>query len=170
MRSPAKIKAHTTVEKMFQWLQHAPDEWAYKRRLAVWLTYTGKLHARQVAAVLGVSTQSVWLWIGQYNRTGPEGLRRKGRGGRRWGYLSQEDELAIVRPFLEKTRSGQQPQPASLKLLIEAKIGRPVSLSYVYRLLERHGWSDIVAQSRMPPLSTAMDDFKKLAMPWRRKA
>lgn len=169
MRAPAQIEDHLTIEKMFQWLQGAPDEASYKRRMAVWLTHTGKLHAHKVAEVLGVSTQSVWLWIGQYNRKGPDGLQRKGRGGRRWGYLSPSDELAILGPFLEKIRSGQRPQPSSLKPLMEERIGRPVSMSYVYRLLERHGWSDVIAQSQRPaPSLSEADDFRKYSTPWLR--
>jgi len=167
IRAPAGITTHMTVQKMFQWLQNVPDEWACKRRMAVWLTYTGKLNARQVAEVLGVSVQSVWLWIGQYNRKGPDGLRRKGRGGRRWSYLNGADEAAIIQPFLQKIRNGQRPQPSSLKLLIEERLGRSVSTSYVYRLLERHGWSDVIAQSRASAIPEA-GDFRKYAMPWLR--
>ncbi len=167
MRPPAQIKAHTTVQKMFLWLQSAPDEWTYKRRMAVWLTYTGKLNARQVANVLGVSTQSVWLWVHQYNRMGPDGLNRKGRGGRRRSCLTPAEETALLRPFMDKTRNGLKPRPSSLKSVIEDKIGRPVSMSYVYRLLARHRWSDVIAQSQaaarpvQPPT-----DYRKYAMPW----
>ena len=110
MRPPARIKSWLSIEKMFQWLQSAPDEPAYKRRLAIWLTYTGKLHANKVAKVLGVSTQAVWLWIRQYNDSGPSGLKRNGRGGRRWGFMTLQQEAELLRPFIRKARSGSGAQ------------------------------------------------------------
>ena len=71
MRPPAAIKDWLTAEQMLDWLSDAGDAESLQRRLAVWMTATGKLHAHHVAAMLGVSLQAVWLWIGQYNKHGP---------------------------------------------------------------------------------------------------
>ena len=169
MRAPAQIEEHLTIEKMFQWLQGAPDEASYKRRMAVWLTHTGKLHAGKVAEILGVSTQAVWLWIRHYNAEGPAGLDRKGRGGRRWAYLTIEAEAELLKPFLAMTRAGRRPKPATLKPLIEQKLGRKVSMGYIYRLLARHNWAEEVAQSHsVAKKPDVADDFRKYSRPWLR--
>lgn len=84
MRKPAQIKSWLTPEELLSWLKEAPTVEAYQKRLAVWLTYIGPFHAQEVAKMLGVSKQAVWLWLGQYNKHGPDALDRKGRGGRRW--------------------------------------------------------------------------------------
>ena len=110
MRPCARIKPWQSIEKMFQWLQDAADESSYKRRLAIWLTHTGKLHAGKVAEILGVSTQAVWLWIRQYNNAGPGALERKGRGGRCWGFMSLQKETELLKPFIRKARSGYPPK------------------------------------------------------------
>lgn len=170
MRPPAEIKTWVSVEKMFQWLQMAPDESSHKRRMAIWLTHTGKLHANKIADILGVSTQAVWLWIAQYNSKGPSGLDRHGRGGRRWSYLTYAEELDILKPFMRAVRAGKQPKPSSLKPVIEQKFGKSVSMPYIYRLLARHGWDEEIAQSHIKDYRPAVgDDFKKYTQPWNRK-
>ena len=52
MKQPALIKPYLTVEQMFKWLQKAPNEDSHKRRMAIWLIYTGRLHARKVYNVV----------------------------------------------------------------------------------------------------------------------
>ena len=115
MRPPPKIKPHLPIEQMFNWLQAAPDQDAYKRRMALWLAHTGNLHAHRIAQVLGVSKQAVWLWVGQYNRLGPKGLDRKGRGGRRWAFLSRWQEQQLLKPFIKDVRSGKRPKTKEIK-------------------------------------------------------
>ncbi|MHC4518554.1 MAG: helix-turn-helix domain-containing protein [Planctomycetota bacterium] len=171
MRPPAQIKGWLSIEKMFRWLQEAPDEAAHKRRMAIWLTHTGRLHANKVAGILGVSTQAVWLWVRQYNDHGPDGLVRNGRGGRRWGFMTPEREAKLLRPLIQKAKAGHPPAPRAIRRIIEGQLGRDVSMSYVYRLLRRHNWADLLARSRRA--STRQPDagtFAELAKPWRREA
>jgi len=169
MRPPATIKPHFSIDEMFQWLQDAPDEASHKRRMAIWLTRTGNLYAKQVAKVLGVSVQAVWLWIRQYNTHGPAGLERSGRGGRRWGFLTPEQEAELLKPYLRDLHNGVITPPAQIKKVIEEKIGRTVSAPYVYRLLQRHRWAEIIAQSN--PLSAVqkrLEEHLKVMRPWLR--
>ena len=154
---------------MFQWLQNAPDEDAHKRRMAIWLTHTGNLHAKQVAKVLGVSLQAVWLWIRQYNDHGPAGLERIGRGGRRWGFLTPEQEIELLNPYIRKLRNGVVTSPSEIRKVIEQKLGKGVSMPYVYRLLQRHQWAEIIAQ--LGPSAEdreRVDGYLKVARPWLR--
>ena len=97
MRKPAQIESWLTPEEWLSWLKEAPSVEAYQKRLAVWLTCLGPLHAQEIAKMLGVSKQAVWLWLGQYNKHGPVGLDRKGRGGRRWSLISWEEEETLLK-------------------------------------------------------------------------
>ena len=169
MRPPAYIKPHLSVAEMFRWLQKAHDEASQKRRMAIWLTATGKIHAHKVADILGVSVNSVWLWIRQYNNAGPGGLQRKGRGGRRWGFLSHQAEIEVLKPFIQLAHSGSITKAAHIKEAFEKKIGRKVSMPYVYRVLCRCGWSVIIAQSQGAGKGEREDTFRKLSQPWQRK-
>ena len=170
MRPDAQIKPHLTVEKMFQWLQKAADEQSYKRRMAIWLTHTGRLSAPKVAEIIGSSPQAVWLWIRQYNAAGPAGLKRKGRGGRRWAFLTVHQEAELLEPLISRLKAGSVPKADEVKRVIEQRLGREVSLPYIYHLLRRHSWAEIIAQSKQPPKSSdAGDNFEKLSRPWTRQ-
>jgi hypothetical protein len=69
MRKPAQVESWRTPEELLPWLKEAPTVEAYQKRLVVWLTYLGPFHAQEVAKMLGVSKQAVWLWLGQYNKS-----------------------------------------------------------------------------------------------------
>lgn len=169
MRPPTKIKPHLPIDKMFQWLRSAPDEASYKRRMALWLTHTGNLHTPKVAQILGVSPQAVAAWIRQYNNLGPVGLERTGRGGRRRALMTPQQEAQILAPFIKLAKSGRTPKTPQIKQALENALNRKVSLPYVYRLLSRHRWNQIIAQSgKTPPEEKALDDFQKIARPWLR--
>lgn len=171
MRPPPAIKEWLSADKMLQWLQTAPDENSHKRRLIIWLIYTNKIHAAKVAQLVGISKQAVWLWIGQYNKEGPRGLERKGRGGRRWGFLIVEQENKILRPFIEKIKSGQSVKSIAIKEVIEKQLNKKVSMSYIYRLLNRHHWSMTIAQfiPLKKQLPVGHTNFQKISRPWLRR-
>ena len=169
MRPPATIDDSFSLDEMFQWVQSAPDQNSYKCRMAIWLTRTGRLHAAKVADILGVSTQAVWLWIRQYNQEGPDGLERKGRGGRRWGFMRPEQERELLAPLLQQARSGARVSPPAVRLMVEEKLGRKVSMSYVYKLLQRNGLGTLQVSSQSGRSSgDHTDTFGKLSQPWQR--
>jgi len=163
MRKPAKIKPHLTTEQMQHWLNQAPDKASYQRRLAIWMTCTKRLHAHEIAQMTGVSTPSIWLWIKQYNQLGPVGLDRQGRGGRHFSYLTARGEAEIIAQLIRIAQNDGQPNAKTAQKIIETRLGHKVSLSYVYRLLNRHNWPTIL--SRIRPTQT---DFQTLTRPWQR--
>jgi transposase len=126
------------AEAMSQWVRQASDLEAYKKRLAIWLTMNGRFHAHRVSDLLQVSKQAVWLWVKQYNQGGPEGLDRKGRGGRRRAYLSEEDERKLVSKLQTLVSSGQARKAKELLPEVLKTVGQSVSVAYVYRLMQRH--------------------------------
>lgn len=162
MRCPAQIKPWVSPEEMMIWVREAPSRDAYQRRLAVWLTYIGPFHAREVADMLCVSKQAVWLWIGQYNRHGPEGLRRQGRGGRRWSYLTWDQEEKLLRSLEDRAQAGEIITAKQMLPEIEALVGAEVSKGYVYKLLKRHNWRKLGPRPRHVKANTqAQEEFKK---------
>jgi transposase len=162
MKPPAQIKPWLTVEELAVWVQEAPGREAYQKRLAIWLTQTGPFHAQQVADMLQVSKQAVWLWVGQYNKNGPEGIKRKGRGGRRWSYLSWAQEQALLSSLEERATRGEVLTAKQILPEVESTAGREVSLGYVYRLLHRHKWRKLGPRPRHVKADrNAQEEFKK---------
>ncbi len=137
MRKPAKIKEWISPDKLQLWVKEAPTKEAYQKRLAIWLTVLGPYHAHDTAKMLGVSKQAVWLWISQYNNNGPEGIQRIGRGGRRWGYLTEHREKELFRKWKIHALNGDTITAKQVLPEVEYIIGKKVSLDYIYKLLKR---------------------------------
>jgi transposase len=154
-----------STEELQVWVREAPDRDAYQKRLSVWLTYIGPYHAHQVAEMLGVSRQAVWLWIGQYNRHGPSALERPGRGGRRWSFLTWKEEEDLLKPYRQKAAQGELVTAVAMWPEISKAVGRKVSLAYVYRLLHRHGWRKLGPRPRhVKSDPSRQEEFKKKAL------
>ena len=134
--------------ELLEWLRQAQSRAEYQRRLAVWLTSLRRFPAHEVATLLGISTQAVWLWIGQYNRQGPAGLQRKGRGGRRWAFLTLDQEQDLLATLQEKAGQGKVITAKQIYRRVCRAVGKEVSLDYVYRLLHRHGWRKLGPRPR----------------------
>jgi transposase len=162
MRPPARIEPWLSTEALQVWVREAPDKGAYQRRLAIWLTDVCRLPAHGVAESLCVSKQAVWLWIAQYNQQGPEALSRAGRGGRRWAWLSWQEEERFLEKRQQAALRGQILTAPQLRAELEKLLARRVSLAYVYRLLHRHGWRKLGPRPRHPQAQPAVQErFKK---------
>lgn len=161
MRKPAQIKSWMSPLELAVWVREAPTRDSYKQRVAIWLTHLG-YHAHQVAEMLQVSKQAVWLWVGHYNKTGPQGLLRKGRGGRRWSYLSLEQEAALLRSLESRALEGEILSALQILGEVQKAVGRKVSLGYVYKLLHRQGWRKLGPRPRHTKADRKVqEEFKK---------
>jgi len=110
------------------------------KALAIWMTLKGPFPAHRVASLLLVSKQAVWLWVGQYNRKGPDGLQRQGRGGRRRAYLSLSQEAALLESLQKRAQRGDAPTARQVQEEVSQATRIKVSISYIYRLFDRIGW------------------------------
>jgi len=153
MRRPASIRLWLSRKKLEAWVRAARSREEYQKRTAIWMTLTGPFPAHRVASLLLVSKQAVWLWVSQYNRLGPDGLERQGRGGRRRAYLSLDQEAALLDSLKTRAERGKAPRAREVQEEISKVIHRNVSISYVYRLFERIGWQKLGARGHRSTLS-----------------
>lgn len=72
------------------------------------------------------------------------------RGGRYHAHFTLEREAEVLKPFLERARSGGVLVVPEIKPVLEAELGRPMALSTVYNLLHRHGWRKLAPDKRHP--------------------
>lgn len=160
-----------TEVELLAWTQEATSGAEYQRRLSIWLAYLEGWPAHRVARALGVSVAAVWKWVRQYNRQGPSGLERVGRGGRRWAFLTREQERGLLAEVLQEAGRGQVLTAKQLLPRVRQVTGRKASLDYVYRLLHRHGWRKLAprpAHVKADPV--AQEAFKKTPRKsWRKR-
>jgi transposase len=162
MKSPAKIESWLSLDELSVWVREAPDREAYQKRLVIWMITVKKLHAHEIADMLQVSKQAVWLWVSQYNKNGPEGLERTGRGGRRWAFLGVAEEDDILRAFEKRASKGEVLTAKQIKPEVEKALGKKVSDGYIYRLLKRHNWRKVAPRPHHVKADhEAQEQFKK---------
>ena len=84
------------------------------------------------------------------------------RGGRRRQNFTLQEEVAVLKPFIEQARKGGILVVGQIKPHLEEALGRPVSLSSVYALLHRHDWRKLALDKRHPQSDqVAQQEWKK---------
>lgn len=170
MSRTTKLVPWLSEIELLAWVRQAETRGDYQKRLTVWLTHLYQYPAHQIAAMLAVSTQAVWLWLGQYNRQGPGSLTPSKRGGRRWGFLSLAQETDLLTAFHEQAHAGKVLTARQLQAQVNRVVGRDVSLAYVYRLLHRHDWRKLGPRPRHVKADPAVQEtFKKTSRTSSRK-
>jgi transposase len=84
------------------------------------------------------------------------------RGGRHHENFTLEREREVLKPFLDRARTGGVLVVPEIKPSLEAALGRPMALSTVYNLLHRHGWRKLAPDKQHPQSDAqAQQDWKK---------
>jgi transposase len=148
MRPPAEIRPWLSAPELQGWVRAAPTKAIYQRRLVIWLTATHRLHAGEISTMVQVGGRSVRRWIQVYNERGPQALDEDDRGGRRWAYLSEQDERRLLRSLRRKAQGAQILTIEHVRPAVEAAVGHAVSQAYLYELTARHDWRKVVPRPR----------------------
>ncbi len=84
------------------------------------------------------------------------------RGGRRYGYMTIEQERQFLSHFLDQASDGGILVVSEIQRAFESLVGRRVAKTTIYRLLDRHDWRTIIPRPRHPNSNTeAREGFKK---------
>jgi transposase len=117
----------------------------------------------QTAALLGVSWATVpRLQNGLRCRCAEPDMVIPTRGGRRHELMSVEAERDFLAPWAQLASAGNMLVVSPLRAALSQKLGKKISASVVYRLLERHGWRKVAPDTRHPKSDMqAQEDWKK---------
>ncbi|MEM9685424.1 MAG: winged helix-turn-helix domain-containing protein [Bacteroidota bacterium] len=119
-------------------------------------------NARQIAKAVGLSTSSVQHLISHYNKEEASAIETKGSGGRKYGYLTLEQEKSFLASCQEKALSGHYTTVRDIQKAFEQKIGKSVARSTIYRLSDRHSWRKLVPRPKHPDQDMdKQEEFKK---------
>jgi transposase len=157
---------HFSVEEVKQRMSRDPRFWVRQRWWIVYNALIAPRKAEEIAQHTGVSVTTVRRVISNYNREGLPALETPGKGGRRHGYLTAEQEQEFLAPFFARGESGELVTAGEIKQAFEARVGNEVEESTIYRLLHRHGWRKLVPRPRHPKASAEEQAaFKKTSRP-----
>jgi transposase len=170
MTRVTRIAPHLALEQVKQKLHDATSPWLRQRWMVIYTALLDPRPAAEIARQLGVSRPFVSKISSLYKRFGPAGLETVGPGGRRHEYLSKDDEVAFLAPFLEQAAAGQIVTAKAIQLAFEQRVGHDVDESTIYRLLERHQWRKVMPRAQHPQADPAAQaDFKKTSVRWSQK-
>ena len=119
--------------------------------LCVWLKLSFRLTSKQIALSIGWTPERVRKVQSRYSREGVQCFHGKPRGGRRREYLSLSRERQILDKFMRQARRGFSLNVSQIRQAYELSVGRPVSRSTIYRLIERHGLRRYLPRARSGP-------------------
>ena len=119
------------------------------------------MSAKKIGEITQYSESRVWVIHGEY-RKGGLGALADARGGRYREYMCPAEEAKFLEPFEEKSKTGALVVVGEVKKAYEAKIGKEVAESTIYRLLDRHDFRKIVPYKRHPKADAeGQEAFKK---------
>jgi transposase len=147
MKKPAELKEWLDEKQLLEWLKSSSTVEEYRKRMVIWLTHFRKWHAAEIAEMTGVSVQAIWLWVGRYNKKGPGAFAEKKHGGRRWAFLTLDQERVLLNELNAQVGEGVVTAKKVHEKLCEI-LGKKVSLGYVYQILHRNEWHGADCQSR----------------------
>jgi hypothetical protein len=115
MAGVTRAATHLSAEEVLRRWKQDPRTHRRQRWLIIYQALVDPREAAQIAKHCGVSTATVHQLISAYNRRGVAAVETPGKGGRRHGYLSLEQEQAFLAPqFPSRPKSGPLPrQPRS---------------------------------------------------------
>lgn len=152
----------TTIKALADRLKSAKGRPEFQRIQCVLIRATLGSSAAEIAQILGWSPATVHVIHSRWAKEGEAIFDLKPKGGRKHSYLTHEEELEFLRPFLAKATTGGLLNAMEIKTAFEAKIGRIVAKTTIYRMLERCGWRKISPRPRHPKSDPAgQAAFKK---------
>ena len=142
----------------------------FRRLQCLWLRAKQDLATDAIAQTVGLSLSHVRRVWSDYLRGGLVAAQGRPKGGRRHQHLSVAQEQVLLAPFHQQAQAGKLVTVASLRERYEARVGRAVPASTVYRLLARHQWRQVAPRPKHPKDNpAARAAFKKTSGHGRRR-
>jgi transposase len=131
-----------------------------KRFLCVWLRLERGQSAVEIAGTVGWSANTVRVAQRRFIESGTFADRRRGR--RTPPRMSFQEEEAFLAEFNGPAAEASVLAAGETKAAWEARLGRTVHRSTLYRMLKRHGWRKVAPRPRRPKQDPkAAEAFKK---------
>ena len=159
---PKRRELGDGVEKITAAMKDSKKASEYRRLLCIYLGMVyPEMTAKKIGEITQYSESRVWALHADYRKRGMDALTDT-RGGRYREYMSPDEEANFLEAFEEKSKTGALVVIGEVKQAYEAKIGKEVAESTIYRILDRQGFRKIVPYKRHPKTdSERQETFKK---------
>lgn len=153
---------NSAQQELLDRMKTTDDKTEYMKLQAINLFKMEKMEAGAVAKIVNKSVEIIYQWAHRYKKFGIEGLVNKPRGGRKWSYLSLEEEENLLEELRKDATKGLVVVTKIVRKKAEEKLGKPVSADYAEDLLNRHNWRKIMPRPKHPKSTKEeQEKFKK---------
>ena len=157
------VAEHLSIDELKSLIAQVSDKLLFIRLRVVLLAREGET-AVTIAHALGISRRAVQRWVARYNAEGVDGLADRPRPGQPKHLLDE-----AIEGFRQRIEAGPLPQDGvctlrgrDIQTILQKEFGVIHSLSGVYVLLHRLGYSCLVPRPRHRKANpAAQEDFKK---------
>jgi len=118
--------------------------WRVQKWLIIYNAVNYPRKTIEIANHLAVSESLVHKTVSEYNKLGANAIDTIGKGGRKNGYLTVDQEKVFFESVIQKAQTGQIATAAEIKIEFEKSTGTVAPKSTIYRLLARYNWRKIV--------------------------
>jgi transposase len=122
----------------------------FRRFLCVWLRVEGGMSAAGISGVVKWSAHTVRVVQRRFIESGVASFADGRRGRRTPPRMSFREEEAFLAEFAGGAAEASVLAAGEIRAAWEARLGRPVHKSTLYRMLERHGWRKAAPRPRRP--------------------
>jgi len=153
---------HLSAEEVKHRMQSASRPFYQQRWLIMYNAFVDPRTAEEIARRCGVGKGTVRQLVSRYNRFGVSAIETQAKGGRRRECMTREQEKHFLHPFFTRAHMGEIATITEIQQAFEITLAHEVDESTIYRLLDRHGWRELMPRPRHPQASEeAQDQFKK---------
>ncbi|HYX49044.1 MAG TPA: winged helix-turn-helix domain-containing protein [Ktedonobacteraceae bacterium] len=166
MSRVTKAADHFSIEEVKNRMLTASRPLYRQRWLIIYNALVDPRTAEEIGRHCGVAKETVQKLISRYNRFEISAIETPGKGGRRNGYLTIEEEKEFLEAFLARAEKGEIVTIAEIWHAFEERVGCDVDDSTIYRLLDRHEWRKVVPRPHHPKAQKdEQEHFKKTWQP-----
>jgi len=150
------------IDEIIRAMETTKSKVEFQRLQCIYLADTQpNMSAEGIGGIVRLCTHRVKMIHSNFRKHEMESIKDK-RGGRYRENMTLDEEADLLAGFEEQSRSGKLVVTGSIKAAYEAKIGKEVAESTIYRMLERHGFRKIVPYQRHPKANKEEQEaFKK---------
>lgn len=128
----------------------ARNKSSFQRLQCLWLRAHADQATESIAQTVGLSVSHVRRVWSDYLRGGLSAAQGRPKGGRRHQHLSAAQEQRLLAPLEQQAQAGALVTVAQIQQRYQARVGRAVPASTVYRVLARHRWRRVQPRPKHP--------------------
>jgi transposase len=151
-----------TERRLQELLKRAKDRDEARRIQSVHLWIKHGWTSEEIAEAVGLHPVSVRKLWQRFRNEGEACFKTKPKGGRHRNYLKPDQEKACLQTCFEEAQAGHILIAKHVRKTLEKRIGHPIAVATVYRILHRNKWRKVEPRPQHPKADQeVMAAFKK---------